>query len=82
MTDINAQVIAFQCPQCGCALELTIGQIKSPESTHCSGCGVGISTDANGSSNVTDQIREGAEKVPAEITIKFIDRPENEDHGA
>jgi peptide subunit release factor 1 (eRF1) len=82
MTDINGEVIAFQCPQCGCALELTIGQIKSPESMHCSGCGVGISMDANGSSNVTNEIREAAEKVPAEITIKFIDRPENENDGA
>jgi hypothetical protein len=80
MRDINAEVIAF--PQCGCALELTIGQVKSPESMHRFGCGVGISTDANGSSNVTDEIREAAEKVPAEITIKFIDRPENEDDGA
>jgi peptide subunit release factor 1 (eRF1) len=82
MTDINAEVIAFQCPQCGCALELTIGQIKSPESMHCSGCGVGISTDTNSSSSVTDEIREAAEKVPAEITIKFIDRTEDEDDGA
>jgi peptide subunit release factor 1 (eRF1) len=73
MKDIDAKVIPFQCPQCGCALELTIGQIKSPESMHCSGCGVGISTDASGSSDAVADIREAAEKVPAEITIKFID---------
>jgi predicted RNA-binding Zn-ribbon protein involved in translation (DUF1610 family) len=48
MTNIDAKVIAFQCPQCGCALELPIGQIKSPDSLQCSGCGVGISTDAEG----------------------------------
>lgn len=81
MNDINAEVIAFQCPQCGSALQLTIGQIKSPESMNCSGCGVGISTNTNGSSNVADEIREAAGKVPAEITIKFIDRPENQDNG-
>jgi transcription elongation factor Elf1 len=78
----SAKVIAFQCPQCGCALELTIGQIKSLESMHCSGCGVGISTDANGSPNVANDIREAAAKVPAEITIKFIDPAEHEDDGA
>ncbi|WP_294542166.1 hypothetical protein [uncultured Rhodoblastus sp.] len=82
MTDVNAKTIAFQCPQCGCALELTIGQIKSPESTHCACCGVGINTDASASSRIVEEIREAAEKVPAEITIKFIDRPENDDDGA
>jgi predicted RNA-binding Zn-ribbon protein involved in translation (DUF1610 family) len=82
MTNIDAKVIAFQCPKCGCALELTIGQIKSPESMQCSGCGVGISTDAEGSPNAAADIREAAEKVPAEITIKFINSAENEEDGA
>ena len=82
MSNIDAKIIAFQCPQCGCALELTIGQIKSPETMRCSGCGVGISTDAEGSSNAAADIREAAEKVPAEITIKFIDPAENEEDGA
>ena len=82
MPNIDEEVVAFQCPQCGCALELTIGQIKSPETMRCSGCGVGISTDAEGSSNAAADIREAAEKVPAEITIKFIDPAENEEDGA
>jgi predicted RNA-binding Zn-ribbon protein involved in translation (DUF1610 family) len=82
MTDSDAKIIAFQCPQCGCALELTIGQIKSPETMQCSGCGVGISTDAEGSSNAAADIREAGEKVPAEITIKFINPAENEERGA
>jgi peptide subunit release factor 1 (eRF1) len=82
MTNTANKLVGFQCPQCGCALELTIGQIKSPEPMRCSGCGVGISTDANGASDVAAEIREAAEKVPAEITIKFVDRPENEDDGA
>jgi peptide subunit release factor 1 (eRF1) len=82
MTNIDDKVIGFQCPHCGCALELTIGQIKSPETMQCSGCGVGISTDAENSSNAAADIREAAEKVPAEITIKFIDRAEDEDDGA
>jgi predicted RNA-binding Zn-ribbon protein involved in translation (DUF1610 family) len=74
MTSIDAKVIAFQCPQCGYALEQTIGQIKSPEPLCCAGCGVVISTDANGSSDTPAEIREAMEKAPAEITIKFIDR--------
>lgn len=76
----DAKIIAFQCPQCGCALELSIGQIKSPATVQCSGCGVGISTDAEGSSNAAIDIREAAEKVPPEITIKFP--PENDEDGA
>lgn len=82
MTDIDARLIALQCPQCGCALELTIGQIKSPEAIHCFGCGVGISTDSEASSDVAADIREAAEKRPAEITIKFVDRGADEDDGA
>jgi len=82
MTNLSAKLVGFQCPKCGCALELTIGQIKSPESMHCSGCGVGITTDAEGSSHAASDIREAAEKVPAQITIKFIDRAEDEDDGA
>ena len=81
MTNIDDKVIPFQCPQCGCALELTVSQIKSPESMQCSGCGVGISTDANGSSNAAADIQEASEKIPSEITIKFIDRPEKTDDG-
>jgi peptide subunit release factor 1 (eRF1) len=82
MTNINKDVVEFQCPQCGFALEQTIGQIKSPEPMRCAGCGVIISTDTNASSNAADEIRKAAEKVPAEITIKFNDPAENEEDGA
>ena len=71
MTNIDAKVIGFQCPQCGCALELTVGQIKSPGTMKCSGCGVSISSDAEGSSNAASDIRAAAEKIPSEITVKF-----------
>jgi predicted RNA-binding Zn-ribbon protein involved in translation (DUF1610 family) len=74
MANINKQVIAFQCPQCGFALEQTIGQIKSPEPMRCAGCGVIISTDTNSSSNAADEIiHKAADKAPTEITIKFSD---------
>jgi|GEM_PF-5428590 len=69
-------------PQCGCALELTIGQIKSPETMQCSGCGVGISTGAEGASHVVADILEAAQKDPAEITIKFVQPAEDEEDGA
>jgi predicted RNA-binding Zn-ribbon protein involved in translation (DUF1610 family) len=82
MTEIDAKLFAFQCPQCGCALELTIGQIKSPETMQCSGCGVSISTDAEGASHAVADIREAAEKDPAEITIKFIQPAGDEEDGA
>jgi len=60
MTKVDAKVIDFQCPQCGCALKFTIGQIKSSEPKQCSGCGVDINTDAEGSSNAAADIREAA----------------------
>jgi hypothetical protein len=47
----------------------------------CSGCGVSISTDAEGASHAVADIREAAEKDPAEITIKFI-HPVDEEDGA
>ena len=81
MTKIDAKLFAFQCPQCGCALEVTIGEIKSPETMQCSGCGVGISTDAEGASHAVADIREAAEKDPAEITIKFVHPAEDEEDG-
>ena len=81
MTEIDAKPFAFRCPQYGCALELTIGQIKSSEIMQCSGCGVDISTDAEGASHAVADIREAAEKDPAEITIKFIHPVEDEKDG-
>ncbi|MBB4200323.1 peptide subunit release factor 1 (eRF1) [Rhodoblastus sphagnicola] len=82
MEDINANVIAFQCPQCGFALEQTVGQIKSPESMRCAGCGVGIVTDAEESRDAAADIRDAAERFPEEITIKFIDRAKKAADGA
>ena len=73
MKDNNANMVAFQCPQCGYALELTVDQIKSSESMNCSGCGVGIVTDAEVSSNTAADIDDAAARDPAEITIKFIE---------
>jgi peptide subunit release factor 1 (eRF1) len=82
MADFDANAIAFQCPQCGYALEQTIDDIKSPKPMLCSGCGVIIRTDATPSSNVVDEIRQASENVPAEITIKFIDPAGKPGNGA
>lgn len=62
MTEIDAKPFAFRCPQYGCALELTIGQIKSSEIMQCSGCGVDITTDAEGASHAVADIRQSRGK--------------------
>jgi transcription elongation factor Elf1 len=71
MEEINANVIRFQCPNCGHELEQTIEQLKSSEHMRCSGCGVGINIDTNRLANAAEEIRHAIEKVPPEITIKF-----------
>jgi len=71
MEEINANVIRFQCPNCGHELEQSIGQLKSSEHMHCTGCGVGINIDTNRLANAAEEIRNAIEKVPPEITIKF-----------
>ena len=71
MEEVNANVIRFQCPNCGYELEQTIGQLKSSEHMRCPGCGVGINIDTNRLANAAEEIRNAIEKVPPEITIKF-----------
>ncbi|MCI4679612.1 phage terminase large subunit family protein [Rhodoblastus acidophilus] len=72
MTDSNAHVIGFQCPNCGHELEQTIGQLKLSERMVCPGCGVVINIDANRLANAVDEIQKAAAKAPPEITIKFF----------
>lgn len=72
MTDVDALVIAFQCPECGHDLEQTIEKLKSEAHMRCPGCGVGINIDTTKLSNAADEIRKAVGKVPPEITIKFF----------
>ena len=72
MTDVDACVVAFQCPKCGHPLEQTIAKLKSQDHMRCPGCGVGINIDTNRLSNAADEIRKAVDKVPPEITIKFF----------
>ncbi len=72
MTNVEAIVIAFQCPQCGHDLEQSIEKLKSENHMRCPGCGVGINIDATKLSNAAEEIRKAVDKVPPEITIKFF----------
>jgi transcription elongation factor Elf1 len=72
MTDVDASIVAFQCPKRGHRLEQTIAKLKLQDHMRCSGCGVGINIDTNRLSNAADEIRKAVDKVPPEITIKFF----------
>jgi peptide subunit release factor 1 (eRF1) len=72
MTDVDACVVAFQCPKCGHRLEQTIAKLESQDHMRCPGCGVGINIDRIRLSNAADEIRKAVDKVPPEITIKFF----------
>jgi transcription elongation factor Elf1 len=71
----DAHLIRFQCPQCGHELEQSIASLK--QSTHmiCGGCGIGINIDTDRLANAAEEIRRALEKVPPEITIKFVQTP-------
>ena len=72
MTDVDANIVEFQCPQCGHILQQTIEKLKSQDRMRCPGCGIGINIDTNRLSRAVDEIRKAVEKVPPEITIKFF----------
>jgi transcription elongation factor Elf1 len=72
MTDVDAHVIRFQCPQCGQELAQSIPNLKSNEHMRCPGCGVGINIDTNRLANAANEIQKAIAKVPPEITIKFF----------
>lgn len=71
MTHLEAQVVKFQCPNCGHDLEQSIGRLKSGEHIKCTGCSIGINIDTNRLANAAEEVRQALEKVPPEITIKF-----------
>jgi predicted RNA-binding Zn-ribbon protein involved in translation (DUF1610 family) len=72
MTDSDAHVVRFQCPNCGDDLEQSIGRLKSREHMKCPGCGIGINIDTNRLANAAEEMRQALGKVPLEITIKFF----------
>jgi len=71
MTDVNANEIEFQCPNCGNDLKQTIGQLKAEKHMTCPGCGIGIIIDTDRLANAAEEIQNAIEKSPSEITIKF-----------
>jgi transcription elongation factor Elf1 len=72
MTDMHAQEIRFQCPNCGHELTQTIGRLKAQEHMTCSGCGIGINIDTDRLAKAAEEIQKAIEKIPPEISIKFF----------
>jgi predicted RNA-binding Zn-ribbon protein involved in translation (DUF1610 family) len=72
MADVDADVVKFQCPNCGHDLEQSIGRLKSSEHMQCPSCAVGINIDTGRVANAVEEIRKAASKMPSEITIKFF----------
>ena len=72
MTDVDSNEIKFQCPNCGHDLQQTIGWLKTNEHMTCPGCNIGINIDTNRLAKATEEIQRAMEKIPAEITIKFL----------
>ena len=72
MTDVNANEIEFQCPNCGNDLKQTIGQLKAEKHMTCPGCGIGIIIDTDRLANAAEEIQKAIDKSPSEITIKFF----------
>jgi transcription initiation factor IIE alpha subunit len=64
MTGVDAHVIGFQCPKCGHELEQSIGDLKSKEHMRC--------IDTNRLASAAEEMQKAIEKVPPEITIKFL----------
>ena len=72
MPNVDANIISFQCPKCGCDLQQTIGLLKSNKRLVCNGCGVGISFDTAKLAKATEIFQEALGTMPNEITIKFF----------
>ena len=72
MTDVEANEIEFQCPNCGNDLSQTIENLKAEKHMTCPGCGMGINIDTDRLTNAAEEIRKAIEKSPPEITIKFF----------
>jgi hypothetical protein len=53
-------------------LHQTIGRLKANEHMSCSGCGIGINIDPDRLAKATEGIQKATEKIPPEITIKFL----------
>ena len=72
MLNVDANVISFQCPNCGHDLQQTIGHLKAERRLVCADCGVGISFDTQKLVHATAALHDAVAAVPNEITIKFF----------
>jgi predicted RNA-binding Zn-ribbon protein involved in translation (DUF1610 family) len=72
MLNVDANMISFQCPNCGQDLQQTIGLLKSNQRLVCDSCGIGISFDTAKLAAAAEVLPEALEVVPNEITIRFF----------
>ena len=70
--DIDANVIHFQCPNCGFELEQTIGLLKAEKRIVCLDCKIGINIDTARLVAATEELHAAVLPGPNEITIKFF----------
>ncbi|HWL75195.1 MAG TPA: hypothetical protein VNQ74_15095 [Burkholderiaceae bacterium] len=72
MPGVDANLIRFQCPRCGCELEQTIGLLKAGKRIVCTDCNVGINIDSARLVAATEALSAAVLPGPNEITIKFF----------
>jgi transcription elongation factor Elf1 len=68
----DANVIHFQCPNCGFELEQTVGLIKAEKRIVCGECHVGINVDIVRLLEATEVLHAAVPLGPNEITIRFF----------
>jgi predicted RNA-binding Zn-ribbon protein involved in translation (DUF1610 family) len=72
VSNIDANLIHFQCPNCGFELEQTIGLLKAEKRIVCTDCKVGINIDTARLVAATEALHAAVLPEPNEITIKFF----------
>ena len=72
VSNIDANVIHFQCPRCGFELQQTIGLLKAEKRIVCAGCKVNINIDTARLVAATEAMHAAVLPGPNEITIKFF----------
>jgi hypothetical protein len=72
MSDVDAHLVHFQCPNCGYGLAQTIGRLKAEKRLVCAGCDIGINFDTAKLAVATEALHAAVAPGLNEITIKFF----------
>ena len=72
VSNIDANVIQFQCPNCSFELQQTIALLKAEKRIVCADCKVSIIVDAARLVAATEAMHAAVLPGPNEITIKFF----------